>query len=353
MWVLNMYERKKVTIMNIISSIRLFCLGLRGWCVLRFCLFALLFLVGCSGGDSGDVVLGHSRAIRISASIDMPAVTMAPSGAGSVLLGARFLQLDAASAPLSMVGAKVFTGDRAAGGAITFSPVVPVYNTNNYDAYFVAYHPGVDPLSGVVTWPIDGATDLLVTPVWSAGNYALPVDGSGDPKLTFKHQLCQLEVILQAANDGTAYDLIKTAWGNITSVELLSTAPDAVYTYSTNSVTYSGTPVSKALLGGDYQSAFVPIALPANGNLVVNAAGMYAPSVGAIGLRIKTVNVPGGKDIVVPLTNGGVNTDFIKGNKHVLTLSFSVDAIAPTSAITPWSTASVPIDELVPRVAAL
>lgn len=323
---------------------------------LLFLVLPAVLLAGCSEHDpDADAGPGRDGMIRIASAIEASAETRAAVTDGDRLTDVQFLRVDVADD--GAVPSDYFSGVTAIGGtrdntgakSIVFDAPTPAYNLNDARSYFVAYHPKTTVASGVAAWPIDGRTDILVTPVWDAGKYSAPKTGgggaAGDPML-FRHQLAQLEVICKAYTaDGTTESLVQALWGDITSIELLNTASEATYAYATNAVAYNAPKGLPLLAGATYADAFAPTAVTVNAADAVTAAGMFAPDVtpgstARIQLRVRSTGIPAGVRIEVQLKNAsGVNVGFTRGLKHTVTLSLragekQIDVAGTT--ITPW-----------------
>lgn len=307
----------------------------------RILLSALLVgaLTGCSK-ETPEQPAGNSREIRISTAID------GVDASKSVVLGSetqaevQVLRKDNATsaAPTDFSGTPVSV-TRETTGNLTFA-TAPTYDLNNNYAFFAAYWPKGTPGSDKVTWAIDGATDIIATEAWNAGNYAAPVTTG----MTFSHQLAQLEVVCTADPAGTtSLDVVKAAWGKITNIELVNTSNTVDMAYDGLSLTFGEATQTLALKKADYDTALASFDL-AKSNTTVNAAGMFAPGSGTATIKLKVTSekVTGGKEIEVQLKQGGTtDKGFEKGLKHTVTLTFGAstkDIAVTATTITAWST---------------
>lgn len=300
-------------------------------------MLAVAAMASCSKSETDDAGAGNSRDIKISSAIEVATSSKAALLPASALTGIHFLKVDGTVAPANMAGAVAYTGDRAATseGAITFVSA-PQYAMNDNNAYLVGCYPGAAGGATVtegtsVGWAIDGATDILVTPIWDAGKYS----AAKTTGMAFKHELAQLEVVCQAES-GVPAGSVQATWGNITGIELVGTKTNALYTYADNAVTFTGS-ADKALLQNDYTAAFAPKAIADNGSVAVDAAGMFAPSTGVITLKVTTA-AGGEKIIPVTLRSAGADKDFEKGLKHTVTLTFKAGSkdVSTETAIDVW-----------------
>ena len=88
------------------------------------------------------------------------------------------------------------------------------YNENDTRAWFMAYHPSATKIAtNKVNWIITGKEDIITT-------LAANADTQSDPspaKLSFAHQLYQLQFVIKAANDKAINE-----WGKIKSISIQS-----------------------------------------------------------------------------------------------------------------------------------
>lgn len=265
-----------------------------------------------------------------------------------------FFRKDASTSTLPTdmyTGGSTATGNRAgdAAGAIAWtSTPAPLYARNQDYAFFVGCWPGPGSGSsttvadGVVTWTIDGKTDIMTTDRFSAGNYTSPSTAN----LTFQHRLAALEVIVKA-DAGVSQEVVEALWGKITSIERTSAPSNAIYTATNagvnNGLTFSYSKTIPLLKGTTYNDAFTPIAVPANESTEVVASAMLAPTSGSgtiITLRINTSNgAP--VSISVVFKNGTSYESFTAGMKHTVTLLLGAPerkVVVGGTQVTPWGT---------------
>lgn len=314
-------------------------------------LLALLIAASCTKSETDNPHGSADGSISISSSVVGDETKALPFVPTSSVTGIQFLHQTSEGTPmggvLDFTGVTAVAGDRAgADGAITFTGTAPKYAGSNHNSYLKAYYPAGSLAPGVVTWTVDGATDILVSDLWDAGTYTAPATTG----LVFRHGLARVEVICQAKTEqGLA--AAKETWGQITAIKLKAHAPSMTFTYATNVTVPSGTAVPFTLLNGSSYTtgAFTAIDIPAYNSAVVAAAAMVNPT-GAAGLTlvVETAKYPNG--VEVPVTFGGSQT-FLSGKIHTVTLQFDpIDKQIKVlkSAITPWNTTGVGGGEMHP-----
>lgn len=242
----------------------------------------------------------------------------------------QFLRKDAASfSDNDYTDAVAVIGNRAAGGAISFGNVQRYTPSDN--TWFASYYPAGLVSNNVVTWTIDGKTDILTAATVDCGTNA----AKKSTTLTYQHQLAQIEVICKASEAGNA---VQNRWGNITGIKLRSTPSSLSMAYNGLGLTSGATDGNIALVAADYTTPFAAIAIPDNTNNVVNAAGMFYPSASQnFQLEVTTVT-EGTKVITIDL---GAGNKLERSKKHVVTLTFqktsAEDAISVSSTVENWS----------------
>lgn len=337
---------------------------------------ALVALASCSKSEeiattptNPDTPIAPKE-IRISAAIEASAQTKTnttvtgPIDGTTEITGIQFLRKDAnpselVEGALSFDGISAIGGKRAtstSGGNITFDGSAPTYDqTENKNAYFVAYYPAGTVANNVATLDIDGKTDILYAPLFNAGTYTATITSGS--VMNFKHALAQLEVVCMA-EENISGDVMKEVWGKINKIEI-STLAKAQYKYSDQSFEFKDaangtTAANMALLQKDYKTAFSAIDVPTyvgtpSSNDVV-AAGMFAPAAenntDAITLTITTQVADQSEvttQVTVQLKDGdpSSNKGFERGKKHtaILTFKTSTKEISVTgTTIAPWNT---------------
>ena len=260
----------------------------------------LLILAACSQSEI-ETEEGATREIKATSVIE-GASTRALIGTDAALSDLTFLRVDidaSSNKPTSydFSSSTPITGSSRAtsGGAITFGNGS---SPQNYDqeskknAYFRGFTteniktPGT---KGTAEWEIKGTNDILMTDVWDAGNYASPINTG----MTFKHLLSRIEVVCKAET-GSSLDVVKAAWGKVTKIEVLNANPELKYTYSSNTIEASGTPVAFAL-HKDYTTTDNPTTLEVD----IRANDYSGTDVDAVAM------IP-----VIPLTGGSPSYSF-------------------------------------------
>lgn len=255
----------------------------------------------------------------------------------SAIDGLQFLRADGAVAPSSFAGSEIIRGTRATSGAITFGNRQYYNTTTTTKSFFVSYYPEGQVNSNIVTWNIDGKTDILRTPaITDAGSNQTPVANAA---LAYQHELAQVEVILSGVAGAGA------RWGKIKSIKLKSTPSQLLYNYSTLNVTPSSTKSDIALWSTDYESAFAPVDVPSAVSTTKVAAGMFVPSASqTVTLQVEATGagMTDPRTIVIDLKAGN---SFARAQTHVITLNFSniptTTEISATSTIERWTVGSV------------
>lgn len=288
-------------------------------------------MVSCSKSETENPVGPEgTNEIRLSAGI---AGTKAAVDGDVAVSDLQFLRADAtATTPTSFAGKTAFGGSRAVGGVITFDNKQYYGQTDN--AYFVSYYPAGTVNSDVVTWTIDGKTDVMTAAVIDAGTQALH---AAPGSFAYKHQLSQVEVIISGEVGSAA------RWGDVTSIKLKNTAPSMTYSYATMTTATAGTASASALVAPDYTADFTTVAVPDAAATTVVAAGMFMPSASqTIALEVAFANgaeTAGTRSVIVDL---GTGNSLTIGKKHTITLTFkatpSGDEIVVSSTIDTWDT---------------
>lgn len=273
------------------------------------------------GGDPGAL-----KEIRLGSGIT--GRTKAACDGDVAIVGLQFLRKDATAAPGDFSGCRAIPGSRALGGVITFGEAQ--YYAASGNTYFVSYFPAGTVRSDVVTWNIDGKTDIMTAAVADAGTNTTP---STTASLSYLHSLAQIEVICRASVDDNA---VQTRWGNITSIRLCDTPTTLCYAYNGLAVTPGVTKAGIALAAGDYTADFTATAVPPSTNITPDAAGMFVPSASQ-SFRMEITTVAGGTRIVT--IDLGEGNSLKEGQKHVVTLTFqpNLKEIGVSSTIEAWT----------------
>lgn len=262
-----------------------------------------------------------SNEIKLSAGVDSKsAITNL-----SAIEGLRFLRIDAATTPASFAttpAAEVLSASRAASGAITFGNKQYFNTTTSLNTYFVSYYPAGVSANNVVTWDVDAKTDILTSKgVTDAGHEGAPTNAA----ITYQHELAQLQVTCKAATGALA--AAQARFGNITYIKLAETESQMTYSYATMTTAKSGAKTDVDLVQSDYQTDFAPVAIPAEGNTTVTAAGMFIPNPISNQITLKIGTALGTeKTVIVTFATDG---KFDRSKNHKVELTFNGD---PTTA---------------------
>lgn len=253
--------------------------------------------------------------------------------------GLQFLRADV---PVGQTGSPSFTGKTPIVGSRTKGSGNIVFEIRQKyaatdRAYFASYYPaGRSAAADIISWSVDGKTDILTADAIDAGTYQ---SHASVAPLQYNHELAQIEVICKAEIPGTG---AQDRWGNIKSITLKNALPSMTYDYATLKTTPAGVPSNILLLGGDYTTIFAPTPMPASTNESATAAGMFIAGSQTFDLEIVTAGPAGGADIIIPVAvDLGAGNALTKGKKHKITLTFKAvasikDAIIITSDIAEW-----------------
>lgn len=280
----------------------------------------------CSKATVETPDAGGLKEIRLGSGIT--ARTKAAYSGDVAIAGLQFLRLDAGAPTNDFSGCTAIEGNRAVGGAIVFGN--KQYYAAADNTYFASYFPEGIVNNGVVTWSVDGKTDIMTAGAVDAGTNDAPHSAS----LAYEHRLAQIEVVCKAAIDDAS---VQARWGNITGIKLRNTPATVRYAYNGLEVT-PGDTGDVALAAPDYTADFAPITVPASTNDAVNAAGMFYPSASqSFQLEIATAT-EGIRTVTIDL---GAGNSLEHSRKHVVTLTFqaqpSRDEITVSSTVEEWT----------------
>lgn len=253
----------------------------------------------------------------------------------TLLLNFARINQDASTGEYPAYGSTALKASRAAGTGstdITFDADNSQFYTpagTNSSSKLVGWYPRASVTSGVVSFTIDGSTDVMLSNEVE-GSVASQFNTDAK-KFTFEHRLAQLQFKVYAV-DAAA----KAGWGDITSIKLKNQ-------YTECSVTLPGTvsfPTTGTASDLNVSGATLPVTL---GVTVANATGagyfMIAPvaATGSVTLEIVT-SAGGTKTITIPIPADG----FLAGNAYVITLSFSNQGVTGSAGIGTWISNTVP-----------
>ena len=280
----------------------------------------------CSKQTNEAPDAGGLKEIRLGSGI--AAQTKAAYSGDVAIAGLQFLRLDASAQTSDFSGCVAIEGNRAVGGEITFGN--KQYYAAADHAYFASYFPVGSVNNDVVTWVVDGKTDIMTAGTVDSGTNGSPVSAS----LAYEHQLAQIEVVCKAVTDDAS---VQARWGNIESIKLRSTPATVRYAYNGLTVT-PGDAGDVALAAPDYTADFAPIAIPASTNTAVNAAGMFYPSAGQ-SFQLEVVTATEGTRVIT--IDLGANNSLERSRKHTVTLTFqassALNEISVSSTVEEWT----------------
>lgn len=311
-------------------------------------LFALALAVfaSCSQNESETTV--NDGQIRVNVGFEA-SKSKAVATAALGLTGVQFMRLDALTTPtdFSSVTTPIVGNIASGAGAVIFTPTTPAYNMNGQNAYMIAYHPIGTLATGVVTWAVNGQTDIVSTNVvWDAGDYVTPISTG----MILNHQLSQVEVICKAEGAPADIATVRSAWGKIKKIEFLGAPTTTTYTLNGLAIANGTVKVDFPLLADYNGTAFAAIDVPTSTNTVSNAVAMLAPiavSVNSFQIKVSTEGataVPG-DDIAKTLniSLNSTNAAMERGKTHKVTLTFKANAkgiVITSSVIAPWTVGS-------------
>lgn len=221
-------------------------------------------------------------------------------------------------------GATPINGSREAGADSHI--VFDAANRPKYDkasgatSYLMGYRPAVTPASGVVSWPITGDVDVMVSNLWSAGTYAASIRNG----LEFNHALALLHVKC-LAGPGVGDGMINLGWGKIAKIEIKDAFSHFTLDHRNQKLAPGGTRKNIALFHNAVCSADigagVPITIQPDNGTNVDASIMIAPMDGTTLTLIVTTEQ---QDIFeVPVKIAAPATGLEGGKKHSINLRFN------------------------------
>lgn len=321
-------------------------------------LLAVAALAGCSKSETQRPGQGQPSdgVIRVFAGVEAPTKAVVSQVTG--VDGVAFRLIHAAAKPIDFSTASDMTGNIAAGsesagGAVTFSAAPNYEQENDHNAWFIGYYPVGTVNGNVVTWTVDGTTDILLTEaVWDAGKYSAPKTTG----MTFKHQLSQVEVVCHAVS-GSAISAVRAAWGKIKSISFVDAPETLTFDYSDmNAAPLAANGATKALkaLFADYEGAAITaFEIPESGDGDIRARAMLAPTAkldNSTSFKLQVVTEgptdEAGDDItaIVNVKIGASGAeDMVKGKTHKVTLTFQIDGqkiVADQTTIDKWEAGS-------------
>jgi hypothetical protein len=188
--------------------------------------------------------------------------------------------------------------------------------------------------SGVLTFTLDGSTDVMLSNEVEAYKTTGNQFSDTGKEFTFSHQLTQFRVNAYAADAASI-----TSWGTVTDIKILSQLPTCAITLP-STVAFSGTAADLSL-EKKLVATNAAITYPVTLGLTSAECGytMVPPvaSTTTVNLQVTTSN---GGTRNVPLTLQAYD----KGKAYVVTLKFSVTSITAKAQIAAWT--AVPMTDI-------
>lgn len=295
-----------------------------------FLSLTVLLLAACSADNEPQSgTTAEQMEIKLTGGIQ--SVETSTRGAGVIsgtlpasTLNVNFARVDATDATPTYPAYTTLSSALAAtvgtSGAITFG-TTQYYLANGYNSKLVGWYPVATPALGVLTFTLDGSTDVMLTDE-QTGNKA-----ANFSTLTFAHKLTQIQI--QAyAEDAAA----QTLWGDITAaIQIKNQSPSCTITLP-STVTFSGT-------AGDVAMSIASATLPVGSSSAVSCGYAMIPPAAALQINVTTAS-GGTKTIDLP------TQAYAAGTAYVISLLFKSTGISPTVAITAWTTQTIatPVD---------
>lgn len=245
--------------------------------------------------------------------------------------------------------APIILGDRDANGDITFANK-QYYLPGTMNPWFCSYYPQGSMANNVVTWEIDGKTDILIAPsVWGSGVEATPVDMT----MNYEHQMAWIEVFIQAEAGKQAG--VEARWGKVVGFNLRNTATSLIADYTgfldnNNMVDgderptlTTGVVADLPLWGSSDWSAINPSYIPQTVSRDPTGQGLFAPTTNqTIELSVMTQGEGLAEPIVTTNLVVAMDTPFSAGFKHKVVLTFMDTPTTPEikvkTTIEAWKT---------------
>lgn len=278
---------------------------------------AALAITSCSQNED-EIIISNDNPVEINLNggVEATTVSRAAINKGDALPGIQFVRVDGESiGALTDFNTITITGDMAANGAITFSPVQYYPSGGSIKANILGFYPKATSIAaGVATMTITGQEDILyAAPV--SGNKTTPIT---DP-LSFQHKLTQFKFVVK--RDATSTD------ADISNVAVA--IKDAKSTFKMDLVngTLSGweTPIS----------TITPItnAVATTGGTAETAGFMLEPNLTSLILIVSATGYPS-VDVTIQGTDTG---KFEMGKAYTITLTFKGKSITSNGEIAEWT----------------
>lgn len=193
--------------------------------------------------------------------------------------------------------------------------------------------------SGVLTFEIDGARDVMLTPEVEGSKAAGDRFSDTGKEFTFNHLLTQLRVKAYAVDAAAA-----RTWGAVSSVQVKSRLPFCKVTLPAT-VGFEGTatdlPLVERTVAGDVAIAY-PLALPTGeDNALECGYAMTNPVDLPSGLTLEVTTLYGGtRDVPLEAQN------YRSGKAYAINLRFTATGISAKAQISEWTIINMPEIEL-------
>lgn len=274
-------------------------------------------MASCSKEQEAPAAQSGPKEITVLSTVD--GQTKAAIIGTSDITGLQFLSAEGASMPTTWVGKIPFSGNRAGSdGKITMNSKLYYNEDGTTNTYLTSYYPAGVLSNNILTWSIDGKTNILTAAPIDKGNKTTAANNA----LSYKHQLCQVEVICKVETDGDAA-AIKARWGKVTGIKMLDAPAKASLDYSTLLVNPSVEIAALTFLRPDYSTPLAALDLQLSAATDVQAAAMvYPQATRTFQLELAMAGgTEGSINRTVTIDLGEGNT-MVRAKKHVVTLTF-------------------------------
>lgn len=219
-------------------------------------------------------------------------------------------------------------------GAVTFAEAdKQYYLPDKRDTKLLGIYPYTytSMTANVVTYPVDGSTDIMATPWTTAANKT----SATQPALTFKHMLSQLIITIKG-EDATAISL----WGTVTKVTV-----DGVNNSCTVTLPASGTTTDPTVAANGSTTASFQVLTKAAAAPVTYTITTTATIYGYCMIVPFTISATSPLNLTVYTQNSGTAgqsvslttpTAMASGKAYTIQLNMTKKAITPTATIADW-----------------
>lgn len=316
----------------------------------------LLLVCSCTQADLDNPSVQGPR-IRLSAGMSVQSETRGVIDAGytaDLLLNFLLCEQNASTGayppytsfsggmqlPAARTGGAGYTGVSFEAGSEQYYPVRDTHNKVKLVGWYPRVNGGTVTLSsGVLSFGIDGSTDVMLTPEVEGSKVAGDQFSDAGKEFTFNHLLTQLRVKAYAADAAAA-----TAWGTLSSVRVKNRLPVCKVTLPAT-VSFEGTaadlPLVERTVATDAPIAY-PLSLPAGeSNALECGYAMTDP-----------VELPAVLELEVTTQYGGTRTvrldaqNYQSGKAYAINLKFTATGITARAQIGQWTVIPLPDIEL-------